>query len=178
MITIFVYKVQFAETAYDVDRFGIGAVSMIFVYYAFFGMGWQGTAWLYNTEINSLHMRMKGAAASVAAQWAINYMVVQITPTGIANLKWRFYLIWVFFNWFSIPILYLFYPETSNRKLEDIDQLFQDGLRTMVFLDRDACSVKIPLKYVDRDSTEMANAVGEKTEDGILASKSEHHEAI
>jgi hypothetical protein len=142
-------------------------------------MGWQGTAWLYNTEINSLHMRMKGAAASVAAQWTVNYMVVQITPTSIANLKWRFYLIWVFFNWFSIPILYLFYPETSNRKLEDIDQLFQDGLRTMVFLDKDACSVRRPQKYVDRDSAETAIAIGEKTKGGVLSiSKSEHHEGI
>ncbi|KAH8655359.1 general substrate transporter [Xylariales sp. PMI_506] len=140
VLTICIYKVQMADSTTDIDHFGDGAVAMIFIFYAFFGMGWQGTAWLYNTEINSLHMRMKGASASVAAQWAVNYMVVQITPTGIANLKWRFYLIWVFLNWCSIPILYIFYPETSNRKLEDMDQLFQDGLRQLVFLDKEACA--------------------------------------
>lgn len=177
ILTVFIYKVQVANNEYDVDRFGIGAVSIIFIFYAFFGMGWQGTAWLYNTEINSLHMRMKGAAASVAAQWAVNYMVVQITPVGIENLKWRFYLIWVFFNWCSIPILYFFYPETANRKLEDVDQLFQDGLRTFVSRDKDACSVKRPLKYVERDSTELAMATCEKGEDSFMV-KSEHREAV
>ncbi|KAF7555927.1 hypothetical protein G7Z17_g1846 [Cylindrodendrum hubeiense] len=183
VITVFIYKVQMATNDYDVDRFGIGAVSMIFIYYCFFGMGWQGTAWLYNTEINSLHMRMKGAAASVAAQWAINYMVVQITPTGIHNLKWRFYLLWVFFNWCSIPILYIFYPETANRKLEDIDQLFQDGVRTLVFLDKDACSVKRPSKYVERDINEMDAAMSKGLEAGAdttdkLTAKSTHNEVI
>lgn len=35
-------------------KYGVGAasVSMIFLFYAIFGAGWQGTAWLYNTEIN------------------------------------------------------------------------------------------------------------------------------
>ncbi|RKK70268.1 hypothetical protein BFJ69_g12013 [Fusarium oxysporum] len=117
---------------------GAASVSMIFLFYAIFGAGWQGTAWLYNTEINSLAMRMKRASASVAAQWAINYMVVQITPIGIQNLGWKFYLIWVFMQLFSIPILYVFYPETANRRLEDIDIVFDEGLRICVFLDKEA----------------------------------------
>lgn len=177
ILTVLIYKLQMSGDASDAKGLGIGAVSMIFIYYAFFGMGWQGTAWLYNTEINSLHMRMKGAAASVAAQWAVNYMVVQITPIGIANLHWKFYLIWVFFNWFSIPILYIFYPETANRKLEDVDQLFQDGLRTLVFLDREATSVKRPAKYALRDQEEIAIATGEKGA-GVLENTVEanHHE--
>lgn len=33
-----------------------------------------------------------------------NYIVVQITPTGIANLGWRFYLIWVVFNAIFVPV--------------------------------------------------------------------------
>jgi len=33
-----------------------------------------------------------------------NYMVVQITPLGIANLGWKFYLIWVVFNAIFVPV--------------------------------------------------------------------------
>ncbi|XHG06838.1 hypothetical protein AWENTII_010015 [Aspergillus wentii] len=135
-------------------NYGAASVAMIFLFYAFFGTGWQGTAWLYNTEINSLNMRMKGAAASVATQWAVNYMVVQVTPVGIENLGWRFYLIWVFFNWFSIPIIYLFYPETSNRRLEDVDAVFKEGLRFWVFLDREAVQVRRPERFVVNDQQE------------------------
>lgn len=142
-------------------QYGAAAVSMIFIYYAFFGTGWQGTAWLYNTEINSLNMRMKGASASVAAQWAVNYMVVQITPIGIQNLGWRFYLIWLFFNWFSIPILYLFYPETANRRLEDIDTVFKEGLGIWVFRNREAIQVRRPERFIAMDIQEEEMATRE-----------------
>ncbi|RAK97956.1 general substrate transporter [Aspergillus ibericus CBS 121593] len=140
-------------------NYGAASVSMIFLYYAYFGTGWQGTAWLYNTEINSLHMRMKGASASVAAQWAINYMVVQVTPVGIQNLGWKFYLIWVFFNWASIPIIYCFYPETANRRLEDIDTVFKDGLRFWVFRDHEAVQVQRPERFIAMDLREEQTIV-------------------
>lgn len=144
-----------AELKYN---YGAASVAMIFLFYAFFGAGWQGTAWLYNTEINSLYMRMTGSSASVAAQWAVNYMVVQITPIGIQNLGWRFYLIWVFFNFFSIPIIYLLYPETSNRKLEDIDTVFTEGLRLLVFRDKEAIQPKRPTRFIVKDEQEVENA--------------------
>ncbi|KAJ4263421.1 hypothetical protein NW762_006240 [Fusarium torreyae] len=136
-------------------RVGAASVSMIFLFYAIFGAGWQGTAWLYNTEINSLAMRMKGASASVAGQWAVNYMVVQITPIGIQNLGWKFYLIWVFMQFFSIPILYVFYPETANRRLEDIDIVFEEGLRICVFLDKEATQVQRPSRFIAMEQQEV-----------------------
>ncbi|KAJ5875962.1 uncharacterized protein N7529_001546 [Penicillium soppii] len=49
-------------------NYGAASVTMIFLLYAFFGVGWQGTAWLYNTEIDSQYMRMTGSSASVTAQ--------------------------------------------------------------------------------------------------------------
>lgn len=106
-------------------------------------------------------MRMKGASASVAAQWAINYMVVQITPIGIQNLGWRFYLIWVFMQFFSVPILYVFYPETANRRLEDIDIVFEEGLRAWVFLDKEATQVARPHRFVIMEEEEVADAAND-----------------
>ena len=145
---------------------------MIFVYYVFFGAGWQGTAWLYNTEINSLQMRMKGASASVAAQWAVKYMVVQVTPIGIENLRWRFYLIWLFFLWASIPIIYVLYPETANRRLEDMDHMFNDGLAIAVFRNKDAIMVGRPEQFTRMDEEHMrrmGEAVDEVNEKSIAS---------
>ena len=42
------------------------SVAFFFLYYVFFGIGMQGVPWLYPTEINSLSMRTKGAAAGTA----------------------------------------------------------------------------------------------------------------
>ncbi|KAF4906631.1 Sugar transporter STL1 [Colletotrichum viniferum] len=161
ILTVLIRTGQYATDEGLKYRLGAASVSMIFLFYAIFGAGWQGTAWLYNTEINSLAMRMKGASASVAAQWAINYMVVQITPIGIHNLGWRFYLIWVFMQFLSVPILYVFYPETANRRLEDIDIVFEEGLRTWVFLDKEATQVARPHRFVVMEEEEVADAAND-----------------
>jgi hypothetical protein len=42
------------------------SVAFFFLYYVFFGIGWQGVPWLYPTEVNSLSMRTKGAAIGTA----------------------------------------------------------------------------------------------------------------
>ncbi|KAL1852836.1 hypothetical protein Daus18300_011999 [Diaporthe australafricana] len=172
-----IYAGQFTTDEGLKYRVGAASVSMIFLFYAIFGAGWQGTAWLYNTEINSLAMRMKGASASVAAQWAVNYMVVQITPIGIQNLGWKFYLIWVFMQFFSIPILYIFYPETSNRRLEDIDIVFEEGLRTCVFLDKEATQVARPSRFVALEEQEVEQAAHDIKANGTEVEQSKHVEA-
>lgn len=123
-------------------------------------------------------MRMKGASSSVAAQWAVNYMVVQVTPIGIENLRWRFYLIWLFFLWASIPIIYVFYPETANRKLEDMDKTFNEGLQAFVFLDKDAVSVRRPQRFVEADLEEFEAVAIERKQTEIGKSEGLHVEIL
>jgi hypothetical protein len=50
------------------------SIAFFFLYYVFFGIGWQGVPWLYPTEINSLSMRTKGAALGTATNWIFNFM--------------------------------------------------------------------------------------------------------
>ncbi|KAJ6110169.1 hypothetical protein N7486_002404 [Penicillium sp. IBT 16267x] len=102
----------------------VGLMAFFFLYYVFFGIGLQGVPWLYPTEINSLTTRTKGAALGAATNWILNFMVVEITPIGIQNLGWKFYIIWVVLNATIIPTVYLFYPETAGPSLEDMDDYY------------------------------------------------------
>lgn len=47
-----------------------------------------------------------------------------ITPTLIGQLQWKAYLIFMATNLAFVPIIYFFYPETTNLTLEEIDYLF------------------------------------------------------
>ncbi|ESZ98525.1 sugar transporter [Sclerotinia borealis F-4128] len=143
------------------------AVAFFFIYYLFFGFGWQGVPWLYPTEINSLSMRTKGAALGTAANWIINFMVVEITPIGIETLKWKFYIIWTVFNASFVPIIYLFYPETSDRTLEDIDRLFRENSSVWVYKDAEAISRKRPARYFEAErNTNGRLEMDERKSDG------------
>ncbi|EKM83216.1 hypothetical protein AGABI1DRAFT_118543 [Agaricus bisporus var. burnettii JB137-S8] len=138
------------------SKYGAGATAFFFLYYVFFGVCWQGVPWLYPTEINSLSMRTKGAALATASNWISNYIVVQITPTGIANIGWKFYIIWVVFNFAFVPLIWIFYPETTNRHLEDIDILYREN-KDMVFAFRhkEAVQIERPERFIRLDEERL-----------------------
>lgn len=56
------------SSAYEKStKLGSASVAFFFLYYIFFGIGFQGVPWLYPTEINGLAMRAKGQAVCTAS---------------------------------------------------------------------------------------------------------------
>ena len=82
-------------------------------------------------------------------------MVVEITPPGIESLGWQFYIIWTVFNASFVPIVYLFYPETADRTLEDMDRLFRENHDVFIFKDKDAIAAKRPAAYAEYEQQEV-----------------------
>ena len=63
LITILIkYSLDDSYSAAQQKQFGSASIAFFFLYYVFFGIGWQGVPWLYPVEVNSLSMRTKGAA--------------------------------------------------------------------------------------------------------------------
>lgn len=50
--------------------------------------------------------------------------VAQIWPVGIDRIGPRIYFFFMAVNLACVPVIYLLYPETKNRPLEDMDALF------------------------------------------------------
>lgn len=65
---------------------------MFFLYYFFYGTSFAKVAWVYNSEVNSIGWRVRGAAAATATNWMGGFIVTQFTKVGVDNLKWGFYL--------------------------------------------------------------------------------------
>jgi len=74
-----------------------------------------------------------------------------------------------------IPIRYLFYPETANRALEDIDRFFETKPGIVVCRNKLATQLSRPDVYVEQDEEIVRqgekcgerSADGEKTEGGV-----------
>jgi sugar porter (SP) family MFS transporter len=110
--------------AQNPSGYGIGATVFTFLYTAFFGMTWLTVPWLYPVEIYPTKVRAKGGAWSVVG-WSVgNALVMEITPPMIAGIGWITFLIFGAFNFLAIPIVWAFYPETSNKTLEELDVIF------------------------------------------------------
>lgn len=125
--------------------------------------------WLFPAEINSLSMRNKGAALGTATNWIFNFMVVEITPSGIETLGWKFYIIWTVLNFSFVPTVYFFYPETADRTLEDLDRYFREHSNVFVHRDADATNGKRPLRYIEQDQIAQSSVAGDNA--GVMADR-------
>ena len=104
-----------------------GAAVGLFTYIAFFGATWLPLPWLYPAEINPLKTRSKANAVSTVSNWIWNFFIVMITPVLIDSIGWGTYLFFAVLNAIFFPFIYFFYPETSQRTLEEIDLIFAKG---------------------------------------------------
>ncbi|KAA8649913.1 hypothetical protein EYZ11_009022 [Aspergillus tanneri] len=130
--------------------------AMFFLYYFFYGTSFAKVPWVYNSEINSLGWRTRGAAAATATNWMGGFIVTQFTKVGVDNIKWRFYLI--------------LYPETSRRTLEDMDEIFIRNKSLIVCGKSSLTQRERPHEFVDaemhRIKTMDAVVVGDEVKDG------------
>lgn len=111
----------------DNNSYGAAAASFVFIYTSIFGATWLAVPWLYPTEIFPLKVRAQGNAFGVVG-WSIgNGWLTLLCPIMFKNIAEKTLYIFGAFNFFSLIVVYLFYPETANRSLEDIDFLFSSN---------------------------------------------------
>ncbi|KAI9020663.1 general substrate transporter [Phycomyces nitens] len=114
-----------------------GVILFVMLYNFVFGAAWLGLAWLYPSEIFSTALRAKGNSMSTAANWLGNFVVAMIAPVLFEHAKyWTFLLFGILNVIFLVPI-YLWYPETKGKSLEEIEVLFstqefQDDAKSVV----------------------------------------------
>ncbi|KAK9321833.1 sugar transporter [Lipomyces orientalis] len=146
---------RFAQTGPGGSKVATASIAFFFLFYISFGVGMLGVPWLYPTEISSLSMRTKGAAVATMTNWITNFVIVEITPIGIQNLGWKFWIVWTVCNFAFLPVIYFLYPETSNRTLEDMDAYYRTNPSLIVIGDPDAISAKRPLKFIQHEDEEL-----------------------
>ncbi|CAG9946983.1 unnamed protein product [Clonostachys rosea f. rosea IK726] len=104
---------------------GWAGAAFVLAFQFSFGIGWNSMNWLYSAEIGSLRMRNKTAATQCFLHWSTNFLTVMVAPTGFATLGWKFYLVWMSITLAAIPYLWLCFPETAGRTLEQMDDFFR-----------------------------------------------------
>ncbi|PLB43365.1 general substrate transporter [Aspergillus steynii IBT 23096] len=103
----------------------IFSVIFIFLFNFFFPIGFLGTSFLYCTEVAPVRLRVATTSISTANHWLWNFVVQMITPVALAQIGYKYYIVYALIA-FCFPIAaYFFYPETMGQSLEKIEELFQ-----------------------------------------------------
>lgn len=122
--------VCFAVVAGTVSQPGSKACSIVaavavFLIAFFFGVGALGVNYLYGTEVAPLAYRVPIYALTSCTLWSMNFLVVEVTPVGFANLGYKFFVVFAVINLALLtPVVCFYFPETQRRSLEDMDTIF------------------------------------------------------
>ncbi|KAJ8469299.1 hypothetical protein ONZ51_g9075 [Trametes cubensis] len=88
-------------------------------------MGYNALTYTYLVELFPYHARAKGIAVF---QWwgrAAGFFNQFVNPIGIQNAGWKYYISYCIFLLFEVIFVWLLFPETSNRSLEELAFLFE-----------------------------------------------------
>lgn len=102
------------------------ACSYLFV--ASFAPTWGPVSWIYVPELFGNRLRGKSNSVSTASNWAFNFALGYFVPPAFHNIQWKSYII---FGCFAVAMtvhVFLAFPETAGKTLEEVDEIFQSGV--------------------------------------------------
>jgi MFS family permease len=124
-----------SNKTYSLDQ---AIAAMVYVFIIFFSVGWGPTVWVVCSELSTGRNRNKLMSLSTGANWFFTWLISFTFPylydANAVGLGARIGFIcgalmvcacvWVFF----------LLPETAQRSLEEIDEMFQKGVPARKFL--------------------------------------------
>jgi sugar porter (SP) family MFS transporter len=99
----------------------------VFLFNFFIPIGFLGANFLYCTEVAPTRLRVPMAGISTANHWLWNFVVNMVTPVAIETIGWKYYLVFLIISAIIVPIVFVFYPETMGRSLEELEMMFSSG---------------------------------------------------
>ncbi|KAK9384438.1 hypothetical protein V1515DRAFT_618071 [Lipomyces mesembrius] len=92
-----------------------------------FAVTWAPVSWIYQTEVVPLRIRVRSVSLSTASNWAFNYMLALAVPPLLRSISWRLFFIFASLNVMAFIHIWFAAPETKQRTLEEIDEIFEHG---------------------------------------------------
>lgn len=103
---------------------GWAAISMVWVFVAFFGYSWGPCAWILVAEIWPLSARPYGVSLGASSNWMNNFIVGQVTPDMLSAMPYGTYILFGLLTYLGAVFIWFVVPETKRLTLEEMDVIF------------------------------------------------------
>ncbi|KAG8982637.1 hypothetical protein FRB94_003367 [Tulasnella sp. JGI-2019a] len=103
---------------------GWAFVMMTWIFNFAFSSAIGPISWAYPVEILNTGIRAKGTALTSMGAWLFNFFIGQVSPIALQNIGWKYYIVFAVGGFTNALTVYLFFPETKGRTLEEMDGYF------------------------------------------------------
>ncbi|KAH6967150.1 hypothetical protein EDB82DRAFT_562962 [Fusarium venenatum] len=79
----------------------------------------------YPVEILPFNIRAKGIALLMGSIKGASFFNQFVNPIGLKNLGWKYYIVYCIWLCFVLLTVFFMFPETKNRSLEEICEVFE-----------------------------------------------------
>ncbi|KAF9354769.1 hypothetical protein BGX26_007393 [Mortierella sp. AD094] len=110
------------------DSASHAVIACSYLFVCSFAISWGPVSWTYPAEIYPLRIRAKAVSLSTASNWAFNFILAYAVPPALENIQYKTYYI---FGGFCIAMtihVFLMFPETKGRTLEEMEELFNSDV--------------------------------------------------
>lgn len=108
---------------------GISAMFFFYLWTAFYTPSWNGTPWVYNSEMFDQSVRTLAQAFAAANNWFWDFIVARFTPQMFTTMGYGVYFFFASLMLFSVIFVFFLMPETKGVPLEAMDRLFDRKLK-------------------------------------------------
>lgn len=100
-------------------------IVFVFLFGVVFSFGWTPLQTMYIVETLTTTTRAKGTAVSNLASAAASVIIQYASGPAFEDIGYYFYIFFVFWDIFEGIFIYFFFPETKERTLEELDEVFE-----------------------------------------------------
>ncbi|OJJ54143.1 hypothetical protein ASPSYDRAFT_490368 [Aspergillus sydowii CBS 593.65] len=105
---------------------GTAVIPMLFLFYFHYDIALSPLLYSYPTEIFPYELRSWGVAFTLIVTNA-SLIVGQIAnPIAMADIGWRYYILFCVLDLLFFLVVWLLFPETKGKSLEEIGKIFDD----------------------------------------------------
>ncbi|KAL2843172.1 hypothetical protein BJY01DRAFT_248756 [Aspergillus pseudoustus] len=108
-------------------------VAMLILWYVFFGLSWGPGVWILGGEVGTGQLRERTLLLSSLGSFATSVPINFVNPFVQAAIGGRTAIIYGSFSVGAMAFVYFYLPETKDRSLEELDEMFQQKVPTRAF---------------------------------------------
>ncbi|KAL2832616.1 general substrate transporter [Aspergillus cavernicola] len=101
-------------------------IAFIYLFGIIFSFGWTPLQSMYIAETLTTTTRAKGTAVGNLASSISSTVIQYSSGPAFENIQYYFYLVFVFWDLVEIVVMWFYFPETKDRTLEELEEVFSD----------------------------------------------------